>query len=557
MRTISAASAIALVVAGLVVTSSFIALTHVQDNGRGRPQTIPSITLWQAYARGLVTITMVNLTFHRGGSTVTEPAGIRVTNAANVSVIVPEEAVLMSPHPGQSPVPDPLNTTQDAVLTNATIPAGSSLTYVFGLYVLLGLLTGPSWWCLEEMQFTKAGVTFAPGGETLPFALRSLVEHPYSASPADNSQAALWAYFRHHASVVVEKLPLEGSVNASGGNHTKVRLDATNLAVWSTDDNISANVNVTGGVVEDDLLPGWSVEPGSYSVNPNAIVNHSDGSKTLRWIVDLPAAQVSESGNPEYPTPYTTVTRTFTIISPAINGTNIELPPARSDMNNSGTTDAHSAPAEIAIFGGTVPPPTELARAKIGVRLGGEEGAQVNLTVHANGTVLATLSVERSEERGRPNSASTPFLTFNLSFPVNLTLVFTPDRERHSDRDHDREARDQDRPGHDREHGEEHEEHDNHGGNPAWIVLKFPDGTKVVFFHDFRAKDRSNWTWNSGDLRPLFRALNETFPAGTVAAASPSISLAAQGTGWLAAAAANPVDPLPALQAKIEGQRVI
>ncbi len=523
MRSISAAPAMAALVAGLVLTASFLALTHLPDSGPGTQDT-PSLTLWQAYSRGLVTITMVNLTFQRGSSTVTEPAGIRVTNAANVSVVVPEEAVLMSPHPGQSPVPDPLSTTQDAVLTNASIPAGTSLTYVYGLYGLLGILSGPTWWCLEEMQFSKAGVTFALGGETLPFALRPLVERPYFANMMDNSQTALWAYFRNHASVVVEKLPLERSVNASGGDHIRVRLDATNLAVWSTDDTVSSNVNVTGGVLEDDLLPGWSVEAGSYSVAPNAIVNHPDGSQTLRWIVDIPAAEVSESGNPAYPTPYATETRSFTLVSPELNGTHAELPAARSDMNDSGTTDAHSAPVQLTILGGTPPPPAELARARIGVRLAGEKGGEVNLTVRGNGTVLATLHVTR-EAGGGPNSASTSSLTFNLSNPVSVNVVYSPGRP--------------------------------HGSNPAWITIKFPDGTKVVFFHNFNAEHASSWTWDSGDLRPLFRALNETVPAGAIATTSSANPVTAQAVGWLSATAPGSVDSLSMVPAKFAGQKTI
>lgn len=514
----------AALVAGLVLTASLLALTHRPDSGPGIQNT-RSLTLWQAYSRGLVTITMVDLTFQRGGSTVTEPAGIRVTNAATLSVVVPEEAVLMSPHLGQSPVPDPLSTTQDAVLTNASIPAGTSLTYVYGLYELLGLLSGPTWWCLEEMQFSKAGVPFALGGETLPFALRPLVEHPYFANMMDNSQTALWAYFRNHASVVVEKLPLESDVNASGDDHIRVRLDATNLAVWSTDDNVTSNVNITGGVLEDDVLPGWSVEPGSYSVAPSGIVNHSDGSKTLRWLIDIPGAEVSESGNPEYPTPYVTVTRSFTLVSPALNGTQAELPAARSDMNDSGTTDAHSAPVEITILGGTPPPPpAELARSRIGVRLAGEKGGEVNLTVGGNGTVLATLHVER-EAGGGPNSASTSSLTFNLSNPVSVDVIYAPGKP--------------------------------HGSNPAWITVKFPDGTKIVFFHNFNAEHASSWTWNSGDLRPLFHALNETVPAGAMATTGAPSQVAAQAIVWLAATAPGSADPLSTILAKFTGQKTI
>lgn len=311
------------------------------------------ISFWNAAGQGLVTVVMVNETFNESGHEVTSPAGILITNLADVPVEIPEEAVLMSPHPSQSPPPDPSNTTADAVLTNATVPASGTLLYSFGPYVMAGFLPGPMWWDVEEMQFAKAGVAFHVGGETLPFALRTLVEHPYYNGPGNNTQTALWATLRSYPEVVVGKQPLWDAVNGKANQTVRIRIDATNMAIWATDDTFTRNVNVTQGIVEDDVPAGWNVEEGSFSIPPDLIVNHTDGSKTLEWYADLPAAQVSYQDNPDLPTPYVTVTRSYTLLTPALGATTVVLPRARSDMNRTGTPDAHSA--EITITGNRPP----------------------------------------------------------------------------------------------------------------------------------------------------------------------------------------------------------
>lgn len=314
-----------------------------------------SMAFWEAAGRGLVTVVSVNETVNESGHKFPAPAGILVTNAADVPVVIPEEAVLMSPHPSQTPPPDPLNTTVDAALTNGTVPAHGSLLYSSAQYVLRGILSGPIWWDLEEIPFAKAGIEFKVGGETLPFALRTLVEHPFYHGPSDDTQTALWMYLRSYPAVVVGKLPLYAKTDGSAGQTVRVRLDATNMAVWSTDDHITANVNVTQGIVEDDVPAGWTVEEGSFSVPPDLIVNHSDGSKTLEWYEDLPAPQVSNNDNPYLPTPYVNVTRFYTLVTPDLGNGSVELPRARSDMNRTGTPDAHSAP--VVVMGNAPPVP--------------------------------------------------------------------------------------------------------------------------------------------------------------------------------------------------------
>ncbi len=375
MKEFTAVRPLVLLLAGAIVVGA-AALGGVLVPG---PATTPQpMGFWEAAARGLVTVVMVNETFNEAGHTVTLPVGIDVTSTADVPVVLSEEAVLLSPHPSQSPVPPLSSLTQDVALSMATVPAHGTLTFGYGPFVLAGYITGPTWWCLEEMRFSRAGVTFQAGGETLPFGLRTLVEHPYYHSSSDNTQTAVWAYLRSYPSVVVGKLPLWSSVNGNAGQTVHVRIDATNLAVWATDDTFTANVNVTNGLIEDLVPAGWSVEEGSYSVAPDKIVNNANGTQTLEWNEALPAAQVSTSVNPNLPTPFVTVTRQYTLVSPALETGNVSLPRATSDVNRSGTVDAHSAPVIVYV------PPNTPPIANAGGPYSGNEGDTIHLTAAAS-----------------------------------------------------------------------------------------------------------------------------------------------------------------------------
>jgi len=350
MKGFSAGHGLIVLVAGIVVASSLAAVPFLL-----RPQGAGAMSFWEAHARGLVSVAMVNETVHEGGEDLVLPVGIHVTNLADVPVVVSEEAVLMSPHPSVAP-PDPLSTTQDAILTTATIPAGGAVTFSYGELVVQGLLPGPTWWCAEENQFAKADVAFHVGGETLPFALRPLVENPFYNGTDDNTQAALWAYLRTWPAVVVGKEPLWTQITGEPGQTVPVTIDATNLAVWAPDDAFAQNVNVTRGVIEDDVPAGWTVEEGSYSIPPDEIIIREDGTQTLRWFVDLPAAQVDDQGDFRYPVPYVTVNRRYNLVSPGQETGTVELPRARSDMNNTGAVDAWSAPVVLTVLPANDPP---------------------------------------------------------------------------------------------------------------------------------------------------------------------------------------------------------
>ncbi len=355
MKQLIAARSFVLLMAGAVVVGTLALTGPPVVPGASTPNPASAtLDFWEAAGRGLVRVVMVNENITQNGHTFPVAAGILVTSTADVPVVIPEEAVLMSPHPAQSPPPDPLNTTADATLTNGTVPARGSLLYSAGQLVLGGYLSGPIWWDLEEMEFWKAGVEFRVGGETLPFALRTLVEHPFYKDPGDNTQTAIYAYLRSYPSVVVGKLPLWEATNGNAGQTVRVRIDATNMAVWGTDDPYTANVNVTNGIIEDTVPAGWSVEEGSFSIPRPWITNNTDGSVTLRWNDSIDGALVNYTTNdPDQPTNYSTATHFYTLVAPALGAGSEVLPRAVSDVNRTGTPDAHSAPVVIA---GNQPP---------------------------------------------------------------------------------------------------------------------------------------------------------------------------------------------------------
>src|SRR5207245_1077001 len=208
-------------------------------------------------------------------------------------------------------------------------------------------LPHPAWWCSEEFQFTQAEIPYRIGGETLPFALRPVLANEQHGGPNANTQTDFWTYLRSNPTVVVGKEPLWTQIDGTAGQKIHVTIDATNIAVYTFEDTITKDVNVTHGVLEDTVPAGWNVEEGSYSVPPDEIVSHDDGSRTLRWNVDLRAALESSSEDPRYPSAYEPLTRSYTLVAPALAAGRVELPRAQSDMDRDGVADAASAPSLV------------------------------------------------------------------------------------------------------------------------------------------------------------------------------------------------------------------
>jgi len=338
MRVFSPKGTVVILLVGALVVVGSLQLGRPTSHVQGDP-----MSFWEAAGRGLMTATVVNETYVRNGLTVTSPVGIRLENAADVPVRVSEEAVLMSPHPLENPSPGPLRTTQDAVLTRQTVPAHGSLLYSYGDLVVQDFLPHPAWWCSEEFQFTQAEIPFRIGGETLPFALRPVLANEHHGGPNANTQSDFWTYLRSNPTVVVGKEPLWTQVDGRAGQKIHVTIDATNIAVYTFEDAITNDVNVTHGVLEDTVPAGWNVEEGSYSVPPDEIVSHDDGSRTLRWNVDLRAALESNSEDPQYPSAYEPLIRSYALVAPALAAGRVELPRAQSDMDRDGIADAASA----------------------------------------------------------------------------------------------------------------------------------------------------------------------------------------------------------------------
>ncbi len=477
MRVFSSMSAAVLLLVGAVVVAGVIPILRSPV----RPDSPESMSFWEAAGRGLVTVTVVNETYQRNGETVPQPVGIQVNNAADIPVEVSEEALLMSPHP-LGPPTDPSQTTQDAILTVRTIPAGGSVLYSYGEEVIQGFRSEPAWWCSEKFQFVQAEIPFRIGGETLPFALRDVVAKQHYKDGDDNTQVDVWTYLRTHPTVVVGKEPLWTRLDGSAGQPIDVTIEATNIAVFTFEDGITDDVNVTHGAIEDDVPAGWSVEVGSYSTPPDDIVDHDDGSRTLRWFVDLPAALESDSNDPMDPTPYETVTRSYTLVSPALDADVIELPRARSDIDSDGSADAVSAPPVVEIRRIDA-----VAQASFRIEMAGEKWHDFNFTISSDAGVVASMDLVRRPGGPRTQAATTDMLTFSLAEHPTATLTYTP----------------QDDPVNGRPAGD----------NPAWIVVVLPDGQEWRMSHNFNTQRPATWTW-SVDLAAFFCRTGVTFRAG-------------------------------------------
>src|SRR2546427_232103 len=100
----------------LALVSSFGTFVHPPSPTSVGPPGTSSVTmtLWEAYSRGYISIHQVDLSYHSGGQTVTAPLGYEVRNSRSVSVVIDEHAVLLSPNPRENR--DPADTSQDAGL---------------------------------------------------------------------------------------------------------------------------------------------------------------------------------------------------------------------------------------------------------------------------------------------------------------------------------------------------------------------------------------------------------------------------------------------------------
>ena len=305
------------------------------------------IKIWEAYARGYATITQVDITYEHAGIVVTLPVGyqVSISSASPTDVVVDEPGMLMSPSPAQFAV-DPSNpTTQDGALTTETIPKGGSLTFSYADEWIQGYLPAPPWWCTEQYQYTQAGVSIVLGGEVLPTGIQDIIATPYHDSELKNTQADVWNYMKTHPTIVVGKTPLWKEIPQTAGQIVSVAVTATNIAVRDDNDGIDGTVDAHGATVTDTIPVGWTVVPGSYSITPTSVTDNPDGTKTVAWVVDIPAADVTGRAGADFskPTPYHGLKFRYQMESPHLGAGRMELPRATVDTNGDEAIDAHSA----------------------------------------------------------------------------------------------------------------------------------------------------------------------------------------------------------------------
>ncbi|HTD81211.1 MAG TPA: PKD domain-containing protein, partial [Thermoplasmata archaeon] len=339
--------------------------------------------IWEAYARGYATITQVDMTWEENGNIYTAPVGftVAIKPEAGGNVVIDEPAMLMSPSPAQFNVDPNDPTTQDGALTPATIPNGSSLTFSYAEKWLQGYLPAPPWWCMEHAQYTHTGVQIALGGEVLPFAIQDIIANPYFDSESSNSQIDVWNYMLMHPTIVIGKTPLWKEIPNTAGEIVSVAISATNIAVKDDNDGIDGNVDATGAIVRDIIPQGWTVVPGSFSINPTSTTDNPDGSKTVIWVVDIPAADIT-GHDPSKPTPYYGMKFRYQLQSPQLPAGRIDLPRADVDTDHDETIDAQSAIPVLDVFSVNNAPTAALSSPVTGV-----EGTPITFDASASSDV--------------------------------------------------------------------------------------------------------------------------------------------------------------------------
>lgn len=333
---------LSIVMAALFLTGLTMVSKNARDTDEG-PKGSDWIKIWEAYAKGYVTI------YQRNDPILDSPLIFRVKNYRNVSVNINEYAMLLSPHPLQGSY---IVSTQDGALTPQSDMVGpyGEMDFYYGDLTLPGqLYEGQKpWWCTERHQYTQPDVRVELGGEILPFVLEDMVKNPNGDTNTD-----IWNYLYENPTLVIGKTPLWKSIPNHVVYPLNVKLAVTNLAVFK--DYGPDIPNAENSVVEDLVPPGYSYDPSGFNPTPDSIMDNPDGSTTLRWIVDVPAANVTDHDD-EDPTPYQTVFLNYVLITPSLDPGRIFLPRSTVDVDGDGKVDAHSARPLLEVFYANVPP---------------------------------------------------------------------------------------------------------------------------------------------------------------------------------------------------------
>ena len=274
-----------------------------------------TIKIWEAYAKGWATITSE-----------VDPSGFpllfRVTNSGSIKININEMVQLLSPHPLEGGI---YQTTQDGALTTSVVSPYSYVDYEYADSASPG---APKWWCTEHEEVTQSGATIFLGGEIMAYALQDIVQGP---SPTNDE---IWAYLEVNPTLVVGKTPLWEYVEDAINHNIPITIAVTNLAIDV--EGGSTPPHAVGSFVEDTIPSGYSYVPGSIVPAPDAVTNNPDGSTTIRWKVNVPAADMNGPYNPYVPTPYNTMELGYTLITPKLLEGRYFLPRAYADVDQNG-----------------------------------------------------------------------------------------------------------------------------------------------------------------------------------------------------------------------------
>jgi hypothetical protein len=308
-----------------MMIATLVPIVGLSGGAGDAPEAAPDeMLIWEAYAKGYVTITQL------------ADASFRVVNAADVKVVLDEHVQMLSPSPLDI---SPQVTTQDGSLTLATIPSQSAQIFNYG-DPLFQELPPPLWWCTEANQMTQSSVKITLGGEVLPYAMQTLL-----LLPRAQRQTALWDFQDIHPAVVIGKTPLWREIPDNQQNEVDIQLAITNTGF----------VGAGNALVIDSILPGYSYDPTSFSVQPDSIETDIIGNTIFKWYISLDAA-VWTDPQLQDPTDYDTEFISYTIVTPVLDEGRHFIPRAFVDHDDDVNNDAHSAKPLLEVYHVNVPP---------------------------------------------------------------------------------------------------------------------------------------------------------------------------------------------------------
>lgn len=326
--------------------------------------TSSSMLIWEAYSRGLISIKQVDVEYTINGQTGVAALGYEVSSTSTGSVAVNEYVMLLSPNPADQ-IDLPF-TTQDGILTDSTIPPSSAVTYGYGEFVAEGILSMPPWWCTEERQYVQAEVPVFLGGEIAPFGLEPILGNMQGGTGGTQDQ--VWAYLRENPSPVIGKTvnnAFWGEIPETSGQALSVVLRATNLAIWDNNDNLPAP-NAPSARVSDRIPPGYTLETGSMSP-AGSVTSNPDGSTTVSWVANLPAADVTNKPPNDQPTPYVTRTFSYAMSTPHLAPSRVGLPRATVSVADDSVPEAASEQPLMDVLRVPLPPVADAGSGYAGV----------------------------------------------------------------------------------------------------------------------------------------------------------------------------------------------